>query len=161
MDYLIVSAATKGSEYVGCLQRLKASTKKRVMTLQFRDRGSWAENTKIKVDALRMALDVFPVVLWVDADCLLDFPEHLPPGDWDVCVAENCHPRHKVRISAAYLLVRNTLGGQRFLDAWEQANKRHKKDHPALRDVIESASGFRVGDMTDWIRGRQPLFDSP
>ncbi len=153
MDYLIVSAATKGSKYVACLHN---KTYPRYLPIIYPSRGAWGANTKIKPDAVRDAFRRSSVVLWVDADCDLDAPESAPEGDWDICTTNNAHPDHKLRVSAAFILFRNTDKTRAFLCLWDRLNKTEKKDHPAFIKAL-GASDAKVADMTDWLKGRHTI----
>lgn len=152
--FLIVSAATAGSRYVECLDRQRAKHGAEVfLGLEVPDRGSWAENTKIKPAAILSALGRSKHVLWVDADCDVSPPSELPPGEWDICTTENIHPTHKNRISAAFILFKDTPATRQFLADWAVLNQTAKKDHPAFVSALRRASNLRVGDMTAWLKG--------
>lgn len=161
MDYLICSAATEGSSYVDCLIKQRDIFEKKQM-LYFgqvlKDRGSWSENTKIKPEAIRKAFKISDVVLWIDSDCLIDTPKEVFKGNWDIATTENIHPKHKCRISAGFILFRNTHSTKRFLDQWDRLNKRHKKDHPALMESLKLCSPWlKIGDMSEWIKNKHTI----
>jgi hypothetical protein len=158
VEYLIISASTEGSRYVECLDRQREIHGDRFAGFVMPDRGSWAENTKLKPDAFRLGFALHQVCLWVDADCAVNPPDDLPPGEWDVAVTQNIHPNHKCRISAGFILIRNSDRSQRFLDLWERENQQHKKDHPALMRVLRrNSTGFKVLDMTKWLKNRHTI----
>lgn len=159
MDYLIVSAATEGSRYVDCLNiQRKLLPAESFLPIIVPDRGSWAENTKLKPDAIREAFKVHDVVLWIDSDCKIDPPLAAPKGNWNICTAYNFHPRHRLKISAGYLMLRRCDEIMRFLDVWDRLNKQNKKDHPAMMDALaECRSILKMHDMTPWIKGRHVI----
>lgn len=156
--YLILSAATEGSRYVECLDRQREQHGDRFLGLVLPDRGSWGENTKIKPDAVRQAFAITDCVLWVDADCYVDPPEELPPGDWDIAFTYNVHPRHKIKTSAGFILFRHTHSTLLFLHTWDANNRRKDKDHPAMMQTVQQMRNrARFLDMTDWLRGRHAI----
>lgn len=156
MDYVIVSAATEGSRYVECLEAQRAHYPDHLFVgVILPDQGSWEENTKIKPVAIREAFDVCSVVLWVDADCLVEPPSELPPGDWDICTLYNVHPHHKLKTSAGFILLRDTANTRRFLDHWDRLNVSFKKDHPAMIRALRC--NLKVADMSAWLGGRHTI----
>jgi hypothetical protein len=158
MEYLIVTAADKGGPYEPCIMQQREEHGDNCLALLVPSRGSWHENTKIKPAAIREALEKSDVVLWIDADCYFNPPDKLPEGNWDVCIFDNIHPKHKLKISAAFLLFRNTYETKKFLQMWELLNKRAKKDHPALMKTIRAMQGrVRIQNKTSWIAGRHTL----
>ena len=159
MDYIIVSAATEDSRYVDCLKVQKSLYAHHgYLGVAVPDQGSWEENTKIKPHAIRLAFKVSPVVLWIDADCKVDPPEAIPEGNWDVCTLHNIHPHHKIKISAGFLLLRNTPATQQFLTLWDNLNCQYKKDHPAMVQALKlMRSSLTVVDMSGWLRGRHTI----
>ena len=160
MEYLIISAATEGSRYVECMDRQREIHGERFVGFVMPDRGSWAENTKLKPDAFRLGFALHPVCLWIDADCSVNPPELLLEGNWDIAFTQNIHPKHRNRTSAGFILARNTRGTDRFLRRWDVENTRHKKDHPALtRIIVNGGHGARIGDMTAWLAGRHTIND--
>lgn len=155
MQYIVVSAATAGSRYVACLDKQSARLGDRFYGVQLPPAQSWEEGTKVKPTAVREAFKVSPVVLWVDADCTLSPPDTLPVGNWDIGTTYNYHPTHKLKISAGFILLRDTANTRRFLDVWDVLNGRHCKDHPALVQAIRQCkSRLKVADITGWLRGR-------
>ena len=160
MSYVIVSAATKDSRYVECLEEQRRRHGSRFVGLVVRDRGSWGENTKIKPEALRTVFaQGAEVALWVDADCEVEAPYYLPEGSWDVGVIDNIHPAHVNRISAGFILFRNTGATDRFLRVWEQNMRHTKTDHsPLMRAISKSpVIGVEVKNVTDWLRGKHAI----
>jgi len=151
--YLIVSAATKGSRYEALLEKQSKLYKEfNYLGMVMQDRGSWAENTKIKIDAILAAFEYCPNVLWIDADCELEPPNNLPDGEFDVGWIKNKHPHHKCKISAGYIYFRDTERTREFLALWSHFNCLHKKDHPALMDTFKMSDGWLVKkDLTDWL----------
>ena len=158
MEYLIVSAADRGGPYEKCIREQRAEHGEKFHGILFKCRGGWHENTKCKPAAVREAFKLNDVVFWVDADCYIDPPESLPEGDWDICVADNFHPHHKLKISAAFILFRKTKGTERFLNVWELFNRKERKDHPAFIKTIKATkSSVKIKDMTSWVKGRQTI----
>lgn len=159
MDYVIVSAATQGSRYAGCISvQREIYHNHRYIGLVVDDRGSWDENTKIKPDAVRLALEFSSVALWIDSDCTIDPPIELPSGDWDICTMRNIHPLHKIKTSAGFILFRDTGRTRQFLDCWDQVNKSFKKDHPGMIRALRKMSGkLKVADMSEWLKGRHHI----
>jgi len=154
---IIVTAATKYSVYEACLEQQKAIYGDKIVTYTF-PRMSWERGTKIKPAAIRQAFRKSDVVLWMDSDCWVDLPDDLPEGDWDICTIENIHPKHFHKISAAFILFRNTKRTRKFLDDWDKLNKRYPKDHPALIKALERNYRYvNVGDMTEWLKGRHKV----
>lgn len=159
MDYVILSAATRGSRYEQCIYKQRKLFKDhRYLGLIVESRGKWAENTKIKPEAVRRGFDECPVVLWIDSDCTIDPPDTAPAGDWDICTIRNIHPRHKIKISAGFIMFRDTQPTRNFLDAWDKHNKTAKKDHPAMIHALHDMRGLlHVSDMTPWLAGRHSI----
>lgn len=158
MDYLICSAATEGSRYVECIERQRVIFGHRYLGLILPDRGSWAENTKIKTDAIREAFKHHDRVLWIDSDCIIDPPDDAPEGNWDVCTMYNFHPAHKIKVSAGFIMFRNNVRTRRFLSRWDVENARVDKDHPGFtRAIKRSQGGVIFGDMTEWLKGRHQI----
>lgn len=162
-EFLVISGATEGSRYVRCLRQQGtwfASRGLRYRGYVVPSRGSWGENTKIKPEVVRLGFQECPVVFWVDADCTIDPPSPFPPpGEWDVATTANCHPLHKCKISAGFLMFRRTDQCLRFLDIWEWNNTKVRKDHPAMMVALRefAATGGKVHDMTEWLRGRHTI----
>ena len=157
-NWLITTAATTRSRYVSCLRRQRLMHGDRIFCQEVPDRGSWEANTKIKPDAIREAFKLADVVLWVDADCTVHPTAALPDGDWDICVMDNIHPKHKCRVSAGFILFRNTPATMAFLARWDENNQRHSKDHPAMMQTLgEMCHKMKIGDMTEWLRGRHAI----
>lgn len=158
MEYLIVSAATKGSEYEKCIYEQRKKYQEGYMGLIVPCRGGWHENTKIKPDAIREGFKKSNVVLWIDADCYVNPPEGLPEGNWDICTVENIRLDHKIRFSAGFILFRKTEATQALLTLWDIENKKTNKDHPALKKAIAILKKhIKVGNMDSWLRGRQTV----
>ena len=158
MEYLIVTAADKGGPYEDCIKEQRKIQGENFLGMIVPSRGSWAENTKIKPDAIRAGFQFCNVVLWVDADCYVDPPESLPPGDWDICTTKNIHPLHKIKISAGFILLRNTKRTVKFLKLWDLLNSKAKKDHPALIKALKMMRNeAQIDDMTEWIKGRHTI----
>lgn len=155
-DILIVTAATAGSPYEACLDQQKAIYGDQIVTYLYPE-SEWAEGTKIKPKAILSALQHSEIVLWIDADCLVDLPDNEPP-DGDVLTTANIHPHHHNRISAAFLLFRRNHKTESFLRSWAMTNKRHKKDHPALMQTIRRMDNVvRIRDMTEWLKNRHTI----
>lgn len=154
MQYLVVSAATAGSRYVACLDKQSARLGDRFHGVRLPEVKSWADGTKIKPTAIRQAFKLSPVVLWVDADCAVNPPADIPVGAWDIGTTYNFHPTHKLKISAGFILFRDTPATRRFLDDWDVCNQRHKKDHPAMMQALKQCRVIKVADITGWLRGR-------
>lgn len=159
MDYLILSAATDDSVYADCIKQQEQIFKhRRYLGLIFPKVRHWKDGTKIKPAAIREGFSRCDTVMWVDADCLINAPDAAPPGDWDVCTVENIHPLHKLKISAGFFMVRNTQGGNLFLNTWEAHNKLAVKDHPAMIKTLNMLRNqINIADMTDWLRGRHTI----
>ena len=157
MDYLIISAATEGSRYVDCIDRQRELYGDDYLGLIVPDRGSWAENTKIKPDAIREALKVRDCVLWLDADCVIDAPEMRPTGNWDMATTYNFHPDHRIKVSAGFLMFRRTSKVRRFLGLWDRINNHVDKDHPALTRALNRSRNMEIFDMTAWLKGRHQI----
>jgi hypothetical protein len=163
MNYLITSAATKNSEYVDYLQKQRDYFESKgalYYGMVLEDRGEWRENTKIKPEAILNAfkINLFSMVLWIDSDCIIDPPEEAPLGDWDIGTLKNIHPKHKCKISAGFILFKNTPNTIKFLEKWEQLNKKHVKDHPALMEALgASQSWLKTVDISNWLEGRHTI----
>ena len=157
MKPLIVTAATKGSRYEDCLKIQKETYGDGILTVEF-PRMSWEKGTKIKPEAIRKAFKKSDVVFWMDSDCWVDLPDELPEGDWDICTTENIHPKHFHRISAGFILLRNTKAVRNFLSEWDNINKRYNKDHPALIKALQRNQRYlKMSDMTEWLKGRHKI----
>lgn len=157
LDYVIVSAATRGSEYEPLLEKQAAIYGSGNFVGEVvDDRGSWAENTKIKPAVLRNVLGEFRQAVWIDADCVIDPPEQFPQKRFDVGYIQNVHPRHSCRISGGFILFRSTPGAFKFLDEWERECEHHRKDHSAL---VKTIASFRhdCADVSPWLRGRHQI----
>ena len=160
MEYLIVSAATEGSRYVSCLDRQAARYGDMFHGSIVKDQGSWEDNTKIKPDVILAGLDRADNVLWIDSDCTIDPPDAFPSDQFDVGIIDNIVATHKCRMSAAFLLFRNTDGARRFLHRWKENNKQFKKDHPALKHTISELDGdVWIANVTPWLAGRHRIND--
>jgi hypothetical protein len=158
MDYLILSAATKGSIYEGCIYKQQKKYAEGYLGLIVPCRGNWYENTKIKPAAIREGFKQSDIVLWIDADCYVEPPEGLPEGNWDICITDNIRTDHKIRFSAGFILFRKTGSTMQLLKIWDLLNGQAKKDHPALKKALAMMKGkVTVGDMTDWIKGKQTV----
>jgi len=161
LNYLIISAATVGSAYVNCLEKQRAYFQDlglNYMGFVLDDRGSWNENTKLKPEAIRKAFKHCQIVLWVDSDCSVNTPPEVFEGEWDIATTNNIHPLHKCRISAGFILFRKTEKTLKFLELWDELNKKHKKDHPALIQALNhSKSWLNVGDMSAWLKGKHTI----
>lgn len=153
---IICTAATKRSIYEPLLDVQRQRYGDRIITYLMPE-TSWGEGTKIKPQAIRQALNSHDHVLWMDADCTIDLPNDPPEGDYDVCIFDNIHPHHINRISAAFIMFRQTVGAFRFLRDWEINNRFVKKDHPALTTTINQSKDIAIVNRTDWILGRQCL----
>jgi hypothetical protein len=115
------------------------------------DRGSWGENTKLKVDAVLNAFNYCPNVLWIDSDCEITPPDNVPPGDFDLGFVDNLHPTHKIKISAGFIFFRDTKNTRDFLNLWHHYNKNEPKDHPALLKAIRRAKFLKIENVTKWL----------
>jgi hypothetical protein len=157
MDYLIVSAATEGSRYVACLDIQRQRHGSDFLGLVVPDRGSWAENTKIKPDAILAAFEKCPNVLWIDSDCEVAAPEKFSTANFDVGIIDNIVTSHKCRMSAAFILFRDTPKTRLFLERWKENNGKYSKDHPAFKATIQQSDDVRVENVTPWLRGRHKV----
>lgn len=157
MEYLIISYATAGSAYEQCIQRQHEQHGKRFRGFVFHDQGSWAKNTKLKVKAIREGLKQADCVLWIDADCTVDPPGDLPAGDWDIGIVDNIHPTHKNRISAGFILFRNTPATHRMLDHWEMRQQYTATDHGALTMALKESRRATIINISDWLEGRHSI----
>lgn len=157
-DYIVCCAATAGSPYVAFEQVQRERLGERLFWLTVPDRGSWAENTKIKPAAIRAAFEVCPVVLWMDADCTIIPPETIPEGDWHIGTIHNEHQGHNIRVSAGFILFRDCQETRAFLDDWDKRNALAEKDHPALKYAIKhKPETLRIADVTYWLAGRHTI----
>lgn len=157
-DYKIVSYATEGSIYEGCIERQRKMYGGRYIGMVYPDQGSWAANTKLKPWAIREALEDADTVLWLDADCIIDAPHNAPSGSWDVGVIENRHPGHVNKISAGFILFRNSRESRLFLDYWDTHAKHTQVDHTALTMTIRRmANKVKIANVTKWLDGRHTI----
>jgi hypothetical protein len=78
-------------------------------------------------------------------------PDDPPGGDCDLWTLRNIHPGHNNRVSAGFILFRNTDGARGFLNLWRSKNRFAEKDHPALTQALK-ATDAKVGDMTGWLK---------
>ena len=155
-DYIITSYATEGSRYVECVFKQRRLYGKKYIGHIFKSAGRWAENTKLKPAAIRSAFGSSNIVLWLDSDCEIDPPSSAPDGCWDIGIIDNCHPLHKLRVSAGFILFRNTEKTQAFLDEWDRLNGLHKKDHPAFVEALMTTDA-KVENVTEWLKGRHKI----
>lgn len=154
---IICTAATRNSPYEPLLEKQRAHYGNKIVTTILPE-TSWSEGTKIKPRCIMEAFNVDPIVLWVDADCHLDLPSKAPEGSWDVCIFDNIHPKHINKISAAFILFRNTVKARRFLKRWERNNKYSHKDHPAfIKTIREMQNTVKIQNKTDWLKGRHTI----
>lgn len=159
-EYLIVSAATEGSRYVLCLDRQREIHGDKFYGIVVPDRGKWAENTKIKPDAVLAAFEKSPCVMWLDSDCTINAPAEFPPGEFDIGIIDNIVASHRCRMSAAFILFRDTPMTRLFLNKWKENNQRFSKDHPALKHTIdELRETVKVADVSYWLKGRHSVND--
>lgn len=157
-DYIVCCAATEGSIYAGFESIQRERLGNMLFWVSLPDRGSWAENTKIKPDAIRAAFKVCPVVLWMDADCTISPPDDIPAGDWHIGTIHNDHQGHNIKISAGFILFRDCHETRSFLDDWQARSVMAEKDHPALKHAIRhKPESLRIADVTHWLAGRHTI----
>lgn len=149
MNIQTITAATQGSQYVACLPHHKG------IAVIIPEAKNWHEGTKIKPQVILNHLEQADALLWIDADCAVDLPSEPPEGLWDVGIFDNIVPTHKNRISAAFILFRNSQGAQYFLRRWKHNNSLAAKDHPALTKTINQCKNtVRIQNLSQWLKGR-------
>lgn len=154
---IICTAATRNSPYESLLKHHRDYYGDKVITMLLPEMD-WNEGTKIKPMSVIEAFKHDSIVLWMDADCQVNLPDEPPEGAWDICVFDNIHPNHINRISAAFILFRDTLMTRRFLVRWDRNNKHVRKDHPALtRTIREMQNTVKIQNKTDWLKNRHTI----
>ena len=149
MNIVEITAATKDSEYEQCLQYHTG------IAVLLPPAQTWKLGTKIKPQVILKHLHQADALLWVDADCKVDIPDIPPDDDFDVGIFDNIVDCHKNKISAAFILFRNTTKARVFLKRWQLNNKLHHKYHPALTQTIEQMqSTVRIKNISDWLKNR-------
>jgi len=151
--YQIVTFATEGSEYVDCCYRQAELFQHSYTAYLMKSRGAWDKNTKLKPELLSVITQRAEWTLWVDADCWLDPPDHLPDGNFDVGIIDNIHPEHKARISACFILFHRTRGTVRLIRDWLRRCNYSSRDHAALLYAL-SLKQADVENITPWLEGR-------
>lgn len=158
-DYLIASYATKGSRYVESLNKQSALFGYRHRGYIFDDQGSWAANTKMKWHAIKRAFNSgADRVVWVDSDCSINPPDSWPDVEFDVGIIDNVHPDHKNRISAGFILFRNTDKCDLFLQEWDKNCRSSTTDHNALtKTIVENVHSAKIENVSWWLEGRHTI----
>jgi hypothetical protein len=107
--------------------------------LRLESTGDWERNTGLKPTALRQLREqIKGPMLYFDIDAVIFTAPQLPPGQWDLAVADNPAHWHLCRIAAQVIFIGDTPGARRFLQRWQQRlQKRPGKDHPEMIRAIE------------------------
>ena len=101
-------------------------------------RGNWADNTNLKPSALqRLRHRLRGPLLYLDVDTKLLRAPALPPGEWDLALAENPVRTHLNRIAAQCLFIADTEPACEFLRDWaKRCATLGGKDHGHLTATV-------------------------